>query len=49
QADLEAGKSYGITETPYFILSTRNGKNVVTLKGALPYGTFKATIDELLK
>ncbi|HSB47517.1 MAG TPA: thioredoxin domain-containing protein [Candidatus Bilamarchaeum sp.] len=40
--------SLGFNATPSFAMGLRNGTNYVTLTGALPYGTFKATLDELL-
>ncbi|MFN7991836.1 MAG: thioredoxin domain-containing protein [Candidatus Micrarchaeia archaeon] len=39
----------GISGTPSFIIGKRSGSNVVPINGALPYGTFKATIDQLLQ
>lgn len=38
----------GFDATPSFIIGLRNRTNYVTLTGALPYGTFKATIEQLL-
>lgn len=38
----------GFNATPSFVIGLRNRSNYVTLTGALPYGTFRATIDQLL-
>jgi protein-disulfide isomerase len=43
------GSSLGIVGTPSFMIGKRDGSNVVPLTGALPYGTFSATIDQLLQ
>jgi protein-disulfide isomerase len=43
------GTALGIDGTPSFIIGKRDGSNVVPINGALPYGTFSATIDQLLK
>jgi protein-disulfide isomerase len=43
------GVELGVGATPSFIIGTRNGDNVVPITGALPYGTFKATIEQLLQ
>ena len=43
------GIALGIRETPSFIIGKRSGTNIVPIDGALPYGTFRATIDQLLQ
>jgi protein-disulfide isomerase len=43
------GAGAGVNGTPSFFIGARDGGNVVPLTGALPYGTFKATIDQLLQ
>jgi protein-disulfide isomerase len=40
--------SAGFNATPSFVIGLRNRTNYVTLTGALPYGTFRATIEQLL-
>ena len=49
QKDYDDGITVGVEATPSFIIGKRNGNNIVPLSGALPYGTFKATIDQLLQ
>lgn len=44
----EAG-SLGMKGTPSFMIGKRDSSNVVPIVGALPYGTFSATIDQLLQ
>lgn len=41
--------SSGFDGTPSFVIGMRNRTNYVTLQGALPYGTFRATIEQLLQ
>ncbi|MEW6722680.1 MAG: thioredoxin domain-containing protein [Candidatus Micrarchaeota archaeon] len=43
------GVGAGVNATPSFFIGTVKGSNVVPLSGALPYGTFRATIEELLE
>lgn len=49
QADLTYGQSNGVQGTPSFFLGKRDGSNIVPISGAQPYGTFQATIEQLLK
>src|SRR4030095_4070398 len=42
------GMEAGVTATPSFIIGTRSRDNAVPIIGSLPYGTFKATIEQLL-
>ena len=42
------GMSIGFNATPSFVMGLRHGANYVTLVGALPYGTFRGTLDQLL-
>ena len=44
----DEAESSGLNSTPSFVIGLRNRTNYVTLIGALPYGTFRATIDQLL-
>ncbi len=46
---LSEGAALGIAGTPSFMIGKRDGSNVVPINGALPYGTFSATIDQLLQ
>ncbi len=46
---LSQGMSLGIVGTPSFMIGKRDGSNIVPINGALPYGTFSATIDQLLQ
>ncbi len=46
---LNEASSLGMKGTPSFMIGKRDGSNVVPIVGALPYGTFSATIDQLLQ
>ncbi len=46
---LAQGTALGISGTPSFFIGKRDGSNIVPITGALPYGTFSATIDQLLQ
>jgi len=48
-SDLAEGTSYGVSGTPSFIITTRDGSRYAMVSGAQPYSTFKNNIDQLLQ
>jgi protein-disulfide isomerase len=48
QNDIDLALSFGFKETPSFIIVNSNGSNPEFLQGALPFPSFKVTIDKKL-
>lgn len=48
QSDIDLALSFGFKETPSFIIVNNDGSNPEFLQGALPFPSFKVTIDKKL-
>ena len=49
ERDIALGASFGFHDTPNFIIVTSDGSNVEIIKGAQPFGAFKALVDKKLR
>jgi protein-disulfide isomerase len=48
ERDIALGASFGFHDTPNFIIVSSDGSNAEIIKGAQPFGAFKALVDKKL-